>query len=292
MDKIVLSDIVTDIKNINTNIAGVQGSMPKNVSDLDFDIGVQAVSGPEINVPGTPTVKINVDKSKTKPEIKFTFDHLKGAQGVGATLDEATVMGWIDKKLENVSNFVTKNGNNQTITGENITFTKPVYFEKGAFDRNSSPGTGTGTNNSTVYDSRYLRLAKTENGQTVDDVVIFSQFTYFPNGAGGKNSTSDIRFKYNITPSKDVLEDVKKLELIDYDFNGEGGIFNDSFGVSAQQLEELGGNFKKMVHEQDDEFKTKWVEYDRLGVIALKAIQEQQKIIESLERRIKELENK
>ena len=110
--------------------------------------------------------------------------------------------------------------------------------------------------------------------------------------AGAGNSGSDMRFKEEVKPSINVLSDVLKLEVIDYIWNKEGESKKDTFGLNAYQLEELGGNFAKMVHERPDKEKTKWVEYDRCGVIALKAIQELYKIVEKQQEEINELKSR
>lgn len=123
----------------------------------------------------------------------------------------------------------------------------------------------------------------------VDGTGYFSGYCTFNGGAG---TSSDIRYKTNIVPLNNVLDDVKKLDIFSYTWKKDGQPEVDTFGVSAQQLEELGGEFAKIVHEGNDEDKTKSVEYDRLGIIALKAIQEQQKIIEELKAKIEELEKK
>lgn len=44
-----------------------------------------------------------------------------------------------------------------------------------------------------------------------------------------------------------------------------------------------------MCHTRDDEDKTEWIEYDRCGVIALKAIQEMSAKIQKLEEEISKL---
>ena len=98
----------------------------------------------------------------------------------------------------------------------------------------------------------------------------------FTSGAG--NTGSDMRFKKNVENVNPVLNEIKKLDIISYDWIKEGEE-RSTFGVNANQLLELGGIFESMVHERLDEDKTKWVEYDRFGVIALKAIQELSNII-------------
>lgn len=100
----------------------------------------------------------------------------------------------------------------------------------------------------------------------------WSVYQDFKSGAG--NSGSDMRFKENVKAIPNVLNDLLKVPVIDYTWNKEGEQKRDTFGVSAQHLESLGGEFAKIVHEREDKDHTKWVEYDRLGVLAIKALQE------------------
>lgn len=104
--------------------------------------------------------------------------------------------------------------------------------------------------------------------------------------AGAGNSGSDMRYKENIKPIDNVLEDVLNLDIISYLWNKNGERTRDTFGVSADQLLEKGGIYAKMVHERMDNEKTKWVEYERFGVLAIKAIQELYKEIQELKAQI------
>jgi hypothetical protein len=102
---------------------------------------------------------------------------------------------------------------------------------------------------------------------------VWSVYQDFKAGAG--NSGSDMRFKKEVEPVTSISESIAKLDIIQYiwEHPDEERIRN-TFGVKADQLLELGGIFATMVHSRGDEYKTKWVEYDRFGVLAIKAIQE------------------
>lgn len=95
----------------------------------------------------------------------------------------------------------------------------------------------------------------------------------FKSGAG--NSGSDMRFKREVTCMPDVLDNLMSLNVIKYiwEHPDENGI-RCTFGVKADQLLSLGGVYATMVHSRADKYDTKWVEYDRFGVLAIKAIQE------------------
>ena len=108
--------------------------------------------------------------------------------------------------------------------------------------------------------------------QTITGSKTFTQYCDFRGGAG--NSGSDMRFKEEVCPVEEVLPDLLDLKVIRYVWNKEGEEKRDTFGISATELEEKGGVFEKMVHERGDEQQTKWVEYDRVGVLALKGMQE------------------
>lgn len=125
----------------------------------------------------------------------------------------------------------------------------------------------------------------------VDKSNAWSVYQDFKAGAG--NSGSDMRFKKEVEPVTSISESIAKLDIIQYiwEHPDEERIRN-TFGVKADQLLELGGIFATMVHSRGDEYKTKWVEYDRFGVLAIKAIQELLKRLEQCETKIAELEAK
>lgn len=120
--------------------------------------------------------------------------------------------------------------------------------------------------------------------QSITGAKTFTEYATFSKGAG---KSSDIRFKQNISPISDVLDKVMQLDIFNYKWVKDGDPEVETFGVSAQQLGSLGGEFAKMVHEADDKDKTKSVEYSQFGVVALKAIQEQQHIIADLSTQVR-----
>lgn len=115
-------------------------------------------------------------------------------------------------------------------------------------------------------------LVTLNTSQTITGAKIFTQYCDFRAGAG--NSGSDMRFKEKVRPVDEVLPGLLDLKVICYEWNKEGEQKRDTFGISATELEEKGGVFEKIVHEREDEQRTKWVEYDRVGVLALKGMQE------------------
>lgn len=112
----------------------------------------------------------------------------------------------------------------------------------------------------------------------------------FKSGAG--NSGSDMRFKREVACMPDVLDNLMSLNVIKYiwEHPDENGI-RCTFGVKADQLLSLGGVYATMVHSRADKYDTKWVEYDRFGVLAIKALQEVVMRNKQLESRIEYLED-
>ena len=96
---------------------------------------------------------------------------------------------------------------------------------------------------------------------------------------------SDERIKSNIVDANSQLEDIKKVKVRKYtlDLTGETHI-----GVIAQELEEAG--MSGLVSESE-ETGYKSVKYSILYMKAIKAIQEQQAIIEDLQTQINEVKN-
>lgn len=125
----------------------------------------------------------------------------------------------------------------------------------------------------------------------VDKSNVWSVYQDFRAGAG--NSGSDMRFKKEVEPVTSISESIAKLDIIQYiwEHPDEERIRN-TFGVKADQLLELGGIFATMVHSRGDKYNTKWVEYDRFGVLAIKAIQELLKKLEYCETEIAKLKTK
>jgi hypothetical protein len=98
--------------------------------------------------------------------------------------------------------------------------------------------------------------------------------------------TSDIRLKKDIKDTRYGLDDVLKLEIVDYKMKGGGG---DQIGVIAQQVEPI---FPELVGKPFNEKEFYTVSYNKFGPLAIKAIQDQQKIIDNLQARLEALENK
>lgn len=101
----------------------------------------------------------------------------------------------------------------------------------------------------------------------------------FTSGAG--NSGSDMRFKSEVENVNSTLDDINKINVIKYIWeHPDEKDVKYTFGVNADDLTNLGGIYATMVHHRQDDYNTKWVEYDRFGVLAIKGLQELNKKLE------------
>ncbi|MEZ4874611.1 MAG: tail fiber domain-containing protein [Flavobacteriaceae bacterium] len=116
----------------------------------------------------------------------------------------------------------------------------------------------------------------------------------FDDVTGNYTAVSDRNLKSNIAKIDNVLERVEKLEVVDYTFKHQSN--NDRhLGLIAQDVEPLFPQLvKKPTFEQGEE-SPYMLNYSGFGIIAIKAIQEQQQIIENqnatIEFLISELQN-
>ena len=124
-----------------------------------------------------------------------------------------------------------------------------------------------------------------------EDSQDWTGYQDFQSGAG--NSGSDIRFKKEVQNVGNILSKINDLNVIKYIWeHPDESQVKYTFGIDANKLLELGGIFATMVHSRNDKHDTKWVEYDRFGVLAIKAIQELCQTIQQMKNRIEILENK
>ena len=97
--------------------------------------------------------------------------------------------------------------------------------------------------------------------------------------------TSDYRLKENIVPMEKGLERVNKLKPVKFDWKSDG---TTSEGFIAHEIQEAGWVLG-VTGEKDDE-EMQMVDYGKLTPLLVKAIQEQQELIETLTARIETLE--
>ncbi|MEO6723279.1 MAG: tail fiber domain-containing protein [Ferruginibacter sp.] len=122
---------------------------------------------------------------------------------------------------------------------------------------------------------------------------VIGNLVFYRNGAakayvdysGDWIDLSDRSLKTGIAPFKSVLEGIKKLKVCSYLYKSDGA---RSFGLIAQEAAQY---FPEIVSETTGKEGKKLlgIAYGKTGVLALKAIQEQQQVIETLQQEIQEL---
>jgi hypothetical protein len=110
------------------------------------------------------------------------------------------------------------------------------------------------------------------------------RFRIYSNGTYG--SVSDSRLKKNIETSRGYLSDLCQLRVVKYGWNTNDDSVPKELGFIAQEVEEV---FPSLV---DNSGEYKMIKQPVLIPMLVKAIQEQQAIIETLTNRISALENK
>ena len=119
-----------------------------------------------------------------------------------------------------------------------------------------------------------------------------SNLGQFDGTTGAYTSLSDKRLKQNIRPVESVLQNVTDLRILRYEFIHNNPQHKQSIGVLAQELLE---SFPELVsvHTTNDGNplveNQLGVDYAGLSVVAIKAIQEQQVLIEQQQLQIDEL---
>ncbi len=110
---------------------------------------------------------------------------------------------------------------------------------------------------------------------------------------GRYGETSDLRLKKDITPLPSLLTSLLKLEPVEYKFK-DLNTDHKTIGFIAQDVRKL---FPDLVRVEDDSASSikgiknlHTLNYSDFGVLAIKAIQEQQIIIEALSEKIEALE--
>jgi hypothetical protein len=107
---------------------------------------------------------------------------------------------------------------------------------------------------------------------------------------GDYNAVSDVRLKENFKPYQNVLPGILKLDVSTYNYKADGP-GRRSFGLIAQNVAAYFPEIVSETHTKQGE-SIMGIAYSKTGVLAIKAIQEQQEIIEAQEERIKSLEKK
>ncbi|RDC65860.1 tail fiber domain-containing protein [Adhaeribacter pallidiroseus] len=107
----------------------------------------------------------------------------------------------------------------------------------------------------------------------------------FNDVSGAYTSVSDIRLKKNIELAEAVLPKVLKLGVKKYHFLKNAPEDIKYYGLVAQEVEKI---FPEVVYKQkgDDGTEVYTMDYNAFGVLAIKAIQEQQQKVSNLENQL------
>jgi len=124
---------------------------------------------------------------------------------------------------------------------------------------------------------------------------IDSSLNFYSNGSlrsnidrvtGVYTALSDRNMKKNIRPLAPVLETIRQLPVYSYNYLDSKDDDHRVIGLMAQDVQPY---FPELVYQRYDREVTKHVltmDYSGLGVLAIKAIQEQQKIIDDLKKQV------
>lgn len=285
---------------------------------------MNAASNPTLNVNNTGAKaifyrgaawKTSQDPARQYDTILMTYD---GTQWMISALLEPNKVNFSNAS----STLRAKNFNLDTSTSSNGTITRTsgiqdLYFDSdilsttsGLFPHSSNANAciTVKTNSGNYYHQIGLSSNKKMYARSFQNVVPNSTTSWytipycedsqdwtgyqdFKSGAG--NSGSDMRFKKEVQNVGNILSKINDLNVIKYIWeHPDESQVKYTFGIDANKLLELGGIFATMVHSRNDKHDTKWVEYDRFGVLAIKAIQELCQTIQQMKNRIEILENK
>ncbi len=237
-------------------------------------LGGVKVSSTEISTVSTVAATTFGSQNRIYP-VQLAYP--SGSAGIDGNKVLSVYVPWENTTYSVVS--TSKNG----LVSMNSALAKLAYENKGAGNLGSLARFGkTGMLEVSTIVEDDLALVNKSNSWTA--------YQDFKSGAG--NSGSDMRFKKEVTCMPDVLDNLMSLNVIKYiwEHPDENGI-RCTFGVKADQLLSLGGVYATMVHSRTDKYDTKWVEYDRFGVLAIKALQEVVMRNKQLESRIEYLED-
>lgn len=150
-----------------------------------------------------------------------------------------------------------------------------VFFKAGIVGGKNyfSLGDGFDSNEDTIS----IKYANIENAKSITCLGDIQAF-----------SSSDRRLKKNISSIKNALEKIKKIDGVEFDWkDGQTLYKGHDIGLLAQQVNKY---FPEIVTERPDGFLA--IRYEKFVAVLLSAMNEQQDIIESLNKRLSVLEKK
>lgn len=111
-----------------------------------------------------------------------------------------------------------------------------------------------------------------------------TRLAYIESGTGNYVQPSDLNLKKNIETIEGTLDRVLRLNPVKFNYINQNNSATKIPGLIAQEVEQI---FPELV--RTDEEGEKGLAYDNFIVLVIKAIQEQQQIIEELQKEIQEL---
>ena len=166
-----------------------------------------------------------------------------------------------------------------TVTAGSVTTILPTGTISGSSQVTLSSTTGGGTSANVQFNSLGIGMAASATAGRIDatnDIVAYS--------------SSDIRFKENITPIENAIDKINQIGGYTYDWKEENkiehGYDGNDVGVIAQEIEAV---LPQLVQTRESGYKA--VKYDKLVALLIEGIKEQQYQIDELRNKIEKLEN-
>ena len=223
-------------------------------------------------VAGTNITLSNNSGEGATPTIGLTNNTISGI-ALGSNLATLTIGTGLSGTSYNGSTGVTiaNTGVTSNVAGTGVT----VSGATGAVT--ISIGQAVATSDNVRFNSLGIGMAASATAGRIDasnDIVAFS--------------SSDIRFKENITPIENALEKISKISGNTYDWKEENkaehGYEGNDVGVIAQEIEAV---LPQLVQTRESGYKA--VKYDKLVALLIEGIKEQQTQIHSLTLEIEKL---
>jgi hypothetical protein len=220
-------------------------------------------------VAGTNITLSNNSGEGATPTIGLTNNTISGIS-LGSNLATLTIGTGLSGTSYNGSTGVTiaNTGVTSNVAGTGVT----VSGGTGAVT--ISIGQSVATSANAQFNSLGIGMAASATAGRIDatnDIVAFS--------------SSDIRFKENITPIENALDKISKISGNTYDWKAENkaehGYEGNDVGVIAQEIEAV---LPQLVQTRENGFKA--VKYDKLVALLIQGIKEQQIQIEELKAKI------
>jgi hypothetical protein len=200
--------------------------------------------------------------------------------------------------------------NSSTFGRARIVVTSPTGFGRGEAEMRTngltigenagSPGSYMLKVEHSSFGVNFARAGTDNDWEFLTSSAAASNLNLYANGAfrgnfsgtdGSYNTASDRRLKTNITELETVLPNLMQLKPSRYEYIANNPDKKQSIGFVAQEVEPL---FPELVVKVEDERSkgTLAVKYGTFGVLAVKAIQEQQEVIEAQAQEIDELKKR